>query len=521
MTERKIQNLKEIQREAEALHAAGKKIVLALGHFNVIHPGHQRFLRFAKSNGDFLLLAVLGDSRLDEVNQRHFYKEEERARSVSELAVVDRVIILNRTSFKTLVQAVRPHFYVKGKEFEQRSDLIADEIQVVEAEGGKVIFDSGDIRYANAESFTRQITPLQQETRHALQTLCERHKLQIGKLKKQVEKFSKCRMLVIGDSIVDQFIACDALGMSSEAPVLAIRELETKEFIGGAAIVACHVNALSAESHFISVVGDDDAGRFLQRELTGQGIDTHLFVDERRPTTFKIRYMVDNQKLLRVSRLTEKMISREMESLLIERLRELMPRMDGVILCDFVYGVLTPAVLEEITALAREHGVKLFGDLQCSSQVGNVAKFKNFDLLTPTEREARIALGDNESGLEKIARDLIQETNVQELVITLGENGLLVYQQEEGEDHFVSSQHFPAFVSNPVDVAGAGDSLLSGLSLSLCVESNLIDAALIGNSIAAICVGRVGNIPVTKEELLDYLHSLEKQIGRKVYRVDQ
>ncbi|MBF0276090.1 MAG: ADP-heptose synthase, partial [Nitrospinae bacterium] len=188
-----------------------------------------------------------------------------------------------------------------------------------------------------------------------------------------------------------------------------------------------------------------------------------------------------------------------------------------VIIGDFVYGVITKNILDEIIKAAKKHNVKLFGDLQCSSQVGNVSKFRDFNLITPTEREARIALGDTENGLEKIGQDLIGVTNSQNLMITLAENGMVAFQRDQSDKDYITSQFFPALVTNPIDVAGAGDSLLSALSLSLCVENNLMLASIIGSCIAAISVNRVGNIPVKLSELEDYLHHLGKVVGRKNY----
>ena len=126
------------------------------------------------------------------------------------------------------------------------------------------------------------------------------------------------KILVIGDTIVDQYVGCDALGMSSEAPVLVVRELESKEYLGGAAIVASHVRALGAQCHYISVIGEDVHADYVCEKLKASDVETHFFRDESRPTTYKIRYMVESQKLFRVSRLKEHKISTKVEDFIIK-----------------------------------------------------------------------------------------------------------------------------------------------------------------------------------------------------------
>ena len=117
--------------------------------------------------------------------------------------------------------------------------------------------------------------------------------------------------------------------------------------------------------------------------------------------------MVEKQKLFRVSRLKEHNLSIDIEEKLIQSIVDLAPTLDGILVCDFVYGVITSEIIKTLEKVSLEYNLPLFGDLQCSSQIGNVTKFKNFSLLCPTEREARIALGNNEDGIEYVANLLL------------------------------------------------------------------------------------------------------------------
>ena len=171
---------------------------------------------------------------------------------------------------------------------------------------------------------------------------------------------------------------------------------------------------------------------------------------------------------------------------------------------DFVYGVITEDILFVLQELKKQYGIKLFGDLQCSSQVGNIAKFKNFDLLTPTEKEARIALGNRDDGVEWVANRLMRQSKTNQLIIKLGSEGFIVYAKEK--KGFVNRQHIPALCSNPIDVTGAGDSLLACTATSLSAGNNMMVSAALGAFIASIAVQKVGNLPIDHQTLRNFIN---------------
>jgi bifunctional ADP-heptose synthase (sugar kinase/adenylyltransferase) len=207
--------------------------------------------------------------------------------------------------------------------------------------------------------------------------------------------------------------------------------------------------------------------------------------------------MVENQKLFRVSRIKDHKISKNIEQKIINKLNKLAPDIDGIMVSDFVYGVITQSILDTISRLSKQYNIKLFGDLQCSSQVGKVTKFNGFDIITPTEKESRIALDDNESGIEWIANKLIKDTNSKNMLMKLGPDGFIAYNNEKSMER----QNFPALMVNPVDVTGAGDSLFAAMSVSLSSGASLIEASAIGTCMASLAVQEVGNVPITKSRL--------------------
>jgi rfaE bifunctional protein kinase chain/domain len=502
----KIKTLAEIKSEISKGDPKDE-VVLAYGHFSVIHPGHLRYLQFAKNKGDFLVVAI---QKLGKENE-HF-SQQERAEAVSSLAIVDRVVLLDE-NITLAIKELKPNFYVKGKEFENKTELFTDEIESVKSVNGKVVYSSGEVKYASSKIGKIHRGTLSKDKADSFLKSCERQKIDFLKLKKTIEEFNKLNILVIGDTIVDQFVACDSLGISSEAPVQVVRELDSQEFIGGAAIIALHLKELGANTHFFSVVGNDSSSSYVQEAMDKVKIDSFLYKDESRPTTFKIRYMVNNQKLLRVSRLKQHSLNREIENQYIERLRTTIPKMDGIIISDFTYGMLTSRIINTIIELSKAHKVKIYADAQSSSQIGDIAKYKGIALSTPTEKEARIALADQESGIEKLAHRFLNETKNENLTITLGSQGVLTYSYDPTDPSNFNSEYFCALSDTAVDVAGAGDAFLSGAALSLSSGLNIMEATAIGSIMSAISVKRIGNISINKEDVINYINLLLENDG--------
>ena len=478
-------------------------IVLCYGHFDLIHPGHLRYLQYAKTLANNLVVALMSDKELNGENQKS-YLEDERAESVANLQIVDHVIVLNNElTLDCLIDIVKPKVLVLGKEFEQnQSEQINLAVNAVKNHG-KIVFHAGETHYFNANLLFKNVADIEVNSKNQLNKICKNYKITLRDIQKKLSNFSNSELVVIGDTIVDNYVACDAIGMSAEAPVLVVKELENREFIGGAAIVASHVAALGAKCHYISVVGKDDQSNMVSKSLIGQNIGIDLIVDESRPTTYKTRYMVENQKLFRVSRIKDHKISAEIEQKIIDKLTVLAPNIDGILVSDFIYGVITQNILDVIIELSKQFNIKLYGDLQCSSQAGKVSKFSDFDLITPTEKESRIALDDNESGVEWVATTLLKNTNSKNMLLKLGSDGFIAYSK-----NLIDRQDFPALSVNPVDVTGAGDSLFAVMSVSLSSGANLIEASVIGTCMASLAVKEIGNTPITNDRLNQYIYEV-------------
>lgn len=480
------------------------RAVLCFGHFNTIHPGHIRYFRTASQYAGPLVVAIEGEAQLPETERNHIFPDIDRAQAVAALDMIDHVVILDTGLLIDLVKRIKPTILVLGKEFERGCPRnVSEAVSEVGNQGGAVLYDAGETHYANAQFLQGTPSDLEKGRWRSFQSTLNTQQVIFSEIIKKFSESKSPHILVVGDTIVDRYVACDPVGMSNEAPVIVVKELESQDYVGGAGIVAAHVAALGARCTYLSVTGSDSRAEFVASSLADFDVGAQLLEDNSRPTTFKIRYLVDKQKLFRVSRFKEHSISAFLEDQLIEKIIDMAPNLDGILVSDFVYGVITPRVLEVLLKVSRKHNIPLFGDLQCSSQVGNIAKFQHFHLICPTEREARIALSNHDDGVEYVANLLLQKTYSSNMVLKLGAEGFIAYSGEDSHD-LMNRQHFPALTVNPVDVAGAGDALLAAMALGLTLGLSLMQASALACCVSAIAVQTVGNRPVGLDKVKEF-----------------
>ena len=485
--------------KAIRLKAVGKKrIVFVSGTFNIVHPGHLRLLRFAAESGDFLVVGVLAErlalgARL---------QESMRLDGVDAISWVGQAFILDDAP-ADFIAALQPAAVVMGKEHENTINPIQATVQDY---GGQLLFGSGDMTFSSLELLRRETELVNHFSIIKPKDYIARHGIDLSTLDALFEKMGGLKVCVIGDTIIDEYIQCDPLGMSQEDPTIVVTPIMSNKFLGGAAIVAAHAKSLGAgKVSFITVTGADESSADVSDKLEAYGVNAHLVIDDSRPTTLKQRYRAGNKTLLRVSHLRQHKINKSMQRLVLDHVIASLADTDLLIFADFNYGVLPQELVDEITRECVKRGIMMVADSQSSSQVGNVSRFKNTALLTPTEREARLALGNYEDGLVVLAEALREKTNAQNIVITLGAEGLLVHAAHPDKTEWLTDR-LPALNTAPKDTAGAGDCLLVCTAMSMVLGCTIWESLYLGSVAGACQVGRIGNIPITAAELLVETH---------------
>jgi len=341
---------------------------------------------------------------------------------------------------------------VKGKEHETQYN---PEQLVVESYGGKLLFSSGEVLFSSLDLLQKE---LQATTLSAIKKptkFSRRHQFDGTSLLPIVNAFSALHVVVLGDLIVDEYITCDALGMSQEDPTIVVTPIKQDLFVGGASIVAAHAASLGAQVSYFGVAGNDKAAEFACQTLADYGVNVGLVFDESRPTTLKQRFRARGKTLLRVSHLKQHDISHELAAELLKQLAPQLEKADLVIFSDFNYGYLPQFLVDEVISRCTKLDVPMVADSQSSSQIGNVSRFKGMLLITPTEHEARLAVRDSTSGLVVLADTLRREAGAGHIFITLGAEGVLVHSPQSAKDGLETDQ-LPALNMFAKDVARAG-----------------------------------------------------------------
>jgi len=468
--------------------------VFVSGRFNILHPGHLRLFRAAKDYGDRLVVAIESDriagafAHLSEVL---------RLEGVKSNTLVDEAFIADEPAAEA-IRRLRPDIVVKGKEHEARHN---PELEVLEGYGGRLIFSSGETTFSSLDLIRKEFQDFDPSSINIPTDYLARHFIEKQRLEELISHFARLKVCVVGDLIVDEYITCEPLGMSHEDPTIVVTPIDTTRFVGGAGIVAAHAAGLGASVKFFSVSGNDVSRGYALDKLIAAGVDANLLMDESRPTTVKQRYRSKGKSLLRVSHLHQGAISAELQLQLLSALEIAMENADLLVFSDFNYGCLPQKLVDRLVTIGKCRGVLLAADSQSSSQLGDISRFKGMDLITPTEREARISTRNREDGLVVLAEQLRQQAAAHNVLLKLGEEGLLIHAANDLGDSWLTDR-VDALNRSPKDVAGAGDSLLISSAMALACGATIWEAACLGSLAAAVQVGRVGNTPIRIKELL-------------------
>ena len=322
---------------------------------------------------------------------------------------------------------------------------------------------------------------------------------EIEKLKTIIPKFSKVKILVIGDLILDEFVWGDVSRISPEAPVPVVWVKSESFMPGGAANVANNIASLGASVYIAGVVGNDERAGILKQGLIEKGINVDgVIADDSRPTTLKTRVVAHHQQVVRIDREKIEGISVEILDKIVAYVKGIIDEMDAIIIEDYGKGVISAKLLKEILRVAKKKKKIITVD----PKEEHFSYYKGVTAITPNHHEASQAAGikvkDKESIL-KIGKALLKKLNCEGVLITLGENGMQLFEKKG------SVTHIPTVAQEVFDVSGAGDTVISAFTLALALGIGMKDAAYISNIAAGIVVGKVGIAVITQKELIERL----------------
>jgi len=421
--------------------------------------------------------------------------------------VVDYVVVDEQPTPLDNIAFLQPDYYAKGYEYMAGGvhPRTQEEIDVLNAYGGEIILTPGDIVFSSSRFIETMPPSLAPEK---LNALMESEGMTFDDLRRALDKCHGLKVHVLGDTIVDSYMYCSPIGSStSKTPTLSVRLDTQVDFAGGAAVVSRHIRSAGADVTFSTMLGEDDHKDFVLREMEQHGVRVIPVIDATRPTTCKAAYIANGYRLLKVDRVDNRPISEK----IVERFKHALATsdVDAYVFSDFRHGIFSRGTIPELISALKKGPLRV-ADSQVASRWGNILDFPDFDLITPNEKEARFALGDQDSVLRPLALELYKRAGCKTLMLKMGERGVMTYR---APSHDVRAFfQIDSFAGHVVDPSGAGDALLAYATVSLAATGNCVTASILASMAAAAACEHDGNTPVTPSQLLEKITAVEKRL---------
>lgn len=310
-----------------------------------------------------------------------------------------------------------------------------------------------------------------------------------------LEAFSGCRVLVLGDLMLDRYLWGNVTRISPEAPVPIVDVESETTRLGGAANVANNVLSLGAEPVLVGVVGADHAARLLAAELTAHGVPVDgLVVDTDRPTSIKTRIVARNQQVVRADQESREEVSPAIVARLVQACRARLDGLKACIISDYGKGVITAGLLEALLPELRRAGIPVCVD----PKETHFFSYRGVSVITPNLLEAGVAWGRalrTEELLDQAGRELRERLDADAVLITRGEKGMSLFRAARPR------LDLPTVAREVYDVTGAGDTVVSTYAVALAAGADHPEAALIANHAAGIVVREVGTAVASRQQI--------------------
>ncbi len=317
-----------------------------------------------------------------------------------------------------------------------------------------------------------------------------------------IGSFRNRRILVFGDMMLDRFVFGSVSRISPEAPVPVVEIKKENTSLGGAANVAANIRSLGGMPIPLGVLGSDPQGNLLREEFRSIGSPVGgLTIDKARPTSTKTRIIAHHQQVCRADREDRSPLSHALQSRIARKFKAALPSVDAVIVSDYAKGMISPPLLKKTLPLAKSAGKIVCVD----PKMKNFAAYKGATVITPntleTEQASGISISETRQ-LARAARKILGESGIEHLLVTRGEEGMALFENNS------RVTYIPTVAQEVFDVTGAGDTVISTLTLGLVAGLSVLEAAVLSNIAAGIVVGKLGTASVTPEELIEAIRRM-------------
>ncbi len=483
-----INNLKKIQTKLNKIRLK-KKIVLCHGVFDLVHLGHIKHFKSAKKFGDFLIVSITTNKFINKGPGRPIFDQNQRLEYLKELKIIDEVIISNKESAEDVIKIVKPDFYVKGPDYKinskDKTQNIKKEKTLVERYGGKIKY-TADLTFSSSNIIN---------TSNYLFT-AEQKKF-INKLKKNfsyvdianlISKFRTLKVLIVGELIIDRYCFGEIIGKSGKEPHLVLSKKKEDCYLGGTGAIARHISSFVNKINLISPFGKEKFFMNIINRSLKSNVKLHLFKpNENFKTIEKTRFVdqISNYKLFGSYVLPEGIVTK-LSNRVIKLANKIKSQYDMILICDYGHHFLTKSIINNLKNKRK------FISVNAQINAANIGyhtvdKYSGVESVVINENELRQELRDKISDIKLLAKRLISEKKIKNLIVTRGKDGAILMNKN------FKVFYCPAFAKKSIDKVGAGDAMLSVTSLCLKMKINPELTLFLGSIAAAMSVESIGN----------------------------
>jgi rfaE bifunctional protein nucleotidyltransferase chain/domain len=503
----KIKTLEEVASQVDALRAAGKKMVHCHGVFDLLHIGHLRHLNGARRLGDVLVVTITPDHLVNKGPGRPAFTETLRAEALAMLECVDFVAINRWPTAIEVIKLLRPNFYVKGSDYiEATKDIsggIVHEQEAVEAGGGKIVFTE-DITFSSSNLLNRHFPTFPKATSEYLAAFSVRHPTE--EVLSFLKRAKDLKILLVGETIIDEYEYCETMGKSGKEPILAARHLRTERFAGGSVAVANHLASFCDNVHLLTFLGSINSHEDFVRSALNPKVSPKFIFLENEPTIVKRRFVefYPFQKMFEVYVISDKETHEAGSNQLCAELEKTLAEYDLVLALDYGHGMLDKNAVNLLTTKAPFLAVNTQVNAH-NRGFNTISKYPRADYICISENEIRLDCRTRQQDLQHLTKGVAEKLHCGRATVTRGEKGCVCYNKEVG------FFEVPAFTSHIVDRVGAGDAVFAVTAMCVVQNAPMEIVGFTANVVGAHAVSVVANQrPVGRVPLMKHIETILK-----------
>ena len=486
----KIFPIKALSNTILKIKKKGKSIVLCHGVFDLLHVGHIKHLKKAKNLGDKLIVTVTSDRFVNKGPNRPVFNQNLRCEAIAALESVDFVAVNDSPTAINSIKTLKPNIYCKGKDYKNLKDDITgeikNEIKELKKINGKVFFTE-ELTFSSSRLINRSTDFYSDKQKKIIKKINKNYNFKL--IKKTIDNFKELKILVMGETIIDQYIFSEALGKSGKEPMLVLKEFKKDQYLGGVLNIARNLSEFSNKISILSNLGEKkDYLKEIKSELPKK-IKTNFIFKKDSPTIVKRRYVdkVNNSKVIGIYNINDEILSKKNELQFNKLLEREIKKNDLVIVSDYGHGLISK---KSAKIICKYSNFLALNAQVNASNIGyhTIRNYNNFDTLIINEKEIRHEMRDKISKLEFLMTKLSKEKIINNLIVTLGGKGSVLYNRKKNKYFYID-----AYANKIVDKIGAGDTMLS--LIGPCLKSKIdSDTSLLISSLAAAqSVETIGN----------------------------